>query len=126
MSDVIRSSDADHERHGPRHAILYRDPDLVRAILEYLNEVASDTVGARERRVAWVELVDVFTGPKHHFKTVENVLYDLATFGAIARNGRPNDRKHGDTRNIAITTLGQHWLDGTTPPTMKERHHDNP
>lgn len=86
-----------------RHGLRLRDPTLVVAILGYVYD-AGEPVG-------WSELVDAFTADERPWKTVENTIYDLVTFGALHRVGQPGTGRKLDTRALKATTLGRAWLD---------------
>lgn len=102
------NSDPDDDTPRPkRDPITYRNPATVIAILGHLAET--------DEKMTWDQALETFTTDTLNWKTVENILYDLARFGAIARVGHPPKTRAGaDTRAIFITTLGRHWLEGTT------------
>lgn len=108
-------TDHDDPDERPKHdPITYRNPDVVAAILNFLIECADI-----DHKPSWTEMIDTFTTEHVAHKTVENTLYDLARFGAIQRVGHPPKHRNGkDTRAVCITTLGQHWLEDTTPPPL--------
>lgn len=100
----------DSEPTERRDRITYRNPATVYAILGHLAE--------SDEKMGWDEAFDTFDAVHH--KTLENILYELARFGAIARVGHPPKTRNGtDTRAIFITALGRHWLEGTTAPPLE-------
>ena len=81
--------------------IYRRNPILVAAILDHLNEA--------DQPIPWLELIDRHTDNTHAWKTIENVIYELIGFGAIhkigtSRRGRP------DGRALRTTPLGAAWI----------------
>lgn len=98
------------------HPIYRRHPTLVAAILDHVTE--ADTP------VPWLELVDRHTDNRHAWKTIENVLYELISFGALhklgdSRRGRP------DNRALRTTPLGRAWADQELLPLIT-RNDDAP
>lgn len=94
---------------GDRHPITYRHPDLIRGVLGYIIDTEAD----EQRGPAFAEVVEAFDGQGHTGETVETMLYELQSFGAIRRTGRY--KRGDDSRRVLITALGRHWLDGTQP-----------
>ena len=90
----------------------YRRPELVLALLGYVY----DHEGAR-----WPELLDVFAGHAPP-RTIEAVIYDLVSIGALHRIGKPGDRWRTDSRELRPTLLGAAWLEQRLHPLPG--HHD--
>jgi hypothetical protein len=84
--------------------IYLREARLVNELLELLDQAVAP--------IAWDELVDRF-GQGRHWKTVENVFYDLIAFGAVQKVGGRPGRHH---KALRITELGSSWLKGVSPP----------
>lgn len=84
-------------------ALRFRNPELLLALVAYVYDA--------DGPVPWNELLEVFTDDGRPWKTVENTLYDLVTFGAFHRIGKPAQRGKPDTRALKPTTLGRAWLD---------------
>lgn len=89
-----------------RPRIYRREPELVLAVLEFLDQAID--------AVPWTELVDRFSSPERPWKAVENVLYDLAHFGAVHRVGKAAYGRRKDERAVRLTELGSAWLHGMT------------
>jgi hypothetical protein len=51
-------------------------------------------------------------------KTVENVLYEMISFGLIYRLGKPADGRRPDTRALKATALGRAWFDDEGWPVL--------
>lgn len=81
--------------------LYFRNPRLVTEILHYLDD--------KEEPISWDHLVVKFTTSKRSWKTVENRLYDLVTFGAIHRMGQ--HRRTNLKRTVKLTPLGRAWLE---------------
>lgn len=90
----------------------HRSNDLVIDIIEHIVSEC-DTNG----KALWPDVVDRFTTDRHAWKTIENVLYDLCTFGVCQRIGKHAERGRTDTRALVITVLGHAWLEGDIVPT---------
>lgn len=86
----------------------FRNPELVVSILGYVYD-ADDPV-------PWNEILDLYTDDGRPWKTVENVLYELVTFGALHRVGKPAERNRPDSRALKPTTLGRAWLERELVP----------
>lgn len=97
------------------HPIRYRPAELVAAIL--------GTIYDSDDPYPWLELVHDLSDAGYPTKTVENVLYELDSFGAIHRIGKPADRRRPDTRALRPTPLGRAWLDQQLLPL---HHHERP
>jgi hypothetical protein len=97
-----------------RDPLRRRDPELVRAILD---AVYVDNTDSDPEPTPWNDLVEAFTSPAHHWRTVENVLYELVAVGALHRVGKPSARGRPDTRALLPTLLGRAWLAGELHPT---------
>lgn len=82
--------------------IRFRSARLVVGILGYVYDA--------DEPIPWLELVDAFADGDHPWKTVENTIYDLVSFGALHRIGKPGDRRHPDSRALKATPLGRAWL----------------
>lgn len=104
--------DVERPRRDP---ITYRHPTTVAAILGYITEANDEG-----RKPTWDEMVDHVTTEVVAWRTAENILYDLAAFGAIVKHGAVRGRgvHRVDSRALSITTLGRHWLAGTQPPPL--------
>lgn len=89
-----------------RNPLRYRSPVLVAAILDHVQELGS---------VRWAELVETHSND-HPWRTVEATLYDLVTFGAVHRVGKPGTSTRPDTRELRLTILGAAWLAQTLEP----------
>lgn len=88
----------------------FRDRTLVLSLFDYVAEV--EEAGP----IPWLELLDTFTGTGRNPKTVENALYELASFGALHRIGRPPAKRGArDQRAVKTTPLGRAWRAGHVP-----------
>ena len=96
-------SDLDPELERGARALRFRNPELLLALVGYVYDA--------DEPVPWNELLEVFTEDGRPWKTVENTLYDLVTFGAFHRIGKPAQRGKPDSRALKPTTLGRAWLD---------------
>lgn len=92
------------------HPLYRRDRYLVAEVLEH--------IARHEDGAGWADLLEEHSSPATNRRTVENTLYDLVSFGAIARHGRPGSRGKPDTRSARMTTLGRAWLFGLDLPTL--------
>jgi hypothetical protein len=101
-----------------RNPLRHRDPDLVLAILDAVYEHVDQD---KPDPIPWTDLVDAFTSDAHNWRTVENVLYELAALGAIHRVGKPGARGKPDTRAFLPTLLGRAWLDQELHPLPGEQ-----
>jgi len=97
-----------------QHPIYRRNPTLVAAILDHLNEA--------EQPIPWLELVDRHTDNHHAWKTIENVIYELIGFGAIHKIGTSR-RGHPDGRALRTTPLGQAWINQEQLPLLGHHEH---
>jgi len=79
-----------------------RDPLLLVTILGHVYESPDP--------VPWAELVETYTDDQHPWKTTENLLYDLVSYGALHRIGKPSGKGRRDTRALKATDLGRAWL----------------
>lgn len=85
------------------HPVTHRDPLLITSILSDLRDA--------EQPPRWATVVDEYTTTDTAWKTVEGTLYDLISFGAIHRIGKPAaSRRRLDTRALKLTPLGALWL----------------
>jgi hypothetical protein len=94
---------ADDQIERDRRRLRFRNPELLLALVGYVYDA--------DGPVPWNELLEVFTEDGRPWKTVENTLYDLVTFGAFHRIGKPAQRGKPDSRALKPTTLGRAWLD---------------
>lgn len=93
----------------------YRPRDLVAAILGAV--YTADT--NEDDPYRWTDLVDEFTDDQHKAKTVDNVIRELVSYGALHKTG---DIARGrDTRVIHPTPLGRAWLDRELLPLHNEQ-----
>lgn len=91
-----------------RHNLYRRTPHLVYAILDYIDAAGDDE--HRPEATPWGDILDDFVSDDLTQKTIENVLYDLTTFGVIRRAGQPAARGRADTRTVSMTRLGVAWF----------------
>lgn len=94
---------SDLEPDRAARALRFRSPELVVAIVGYVYDA--------DGPVPWNELLEVFTENGRPWKTIEGTLYDLVSFGALTRIGKPAQRSKPDSRALKPTTLGRAWLD---------------
>lgn len=92
-----------------RHNIYRRQPALVTALLDYIDAGEGEPV-------PWTDILDDFATGDIAARTIENILYDLTTFGAIRRTGNTATRGRADTRAVTVTHLGAAWFHNDAPP----------
>lgn len=93
----------DLEEPDRGRALRFRNRELVVAIVGYVYDA--------DGPVPWNEILEVFSEDGRPWKTIENTLYDLLTFGALHRIGKPAQRSKPDSRALKPTVLGRAWLD---------------
>lgn len=99
------------DEHTRRDPITYRDQAAIRSLLEFLVECQDEDAD----KATFTEVLETLASEGHNPDTLENMVYELQAFGAIRRTGRYLPGKGKDSRRLSITTLGRHWLNGTTP-----------
>lgn len=91
------------------HPLGYRSQRLVGLLF---SEIAD-----AESPVLWSE-VGVSVAGIAPRKTVENVLYEMISFGLVYRMGKPADGRRADTRALKATALGRAWFDDEGWPVL--------
>lgn len=94
----------------------FRSPDRVVAILGHVYDAGEP--------VTWLDLLDRFSTSEAEWKTVEGTVYDLVTFGALHRIGKPGAGRAPDTRALKPTPLGRAWLAQELYPLPHDRTED--